>query len=102
MAVTELRRGFVARESYALVAREAGDDEQAVRYLPKRLGLHERDRGECPSREARIMALSHSDILFVAIARSHSVEVQTIRRDVIAYGLPADEPGRCALMESRR
>lgn len=94
MAVTELRRGFAARESYASVACEAGDGEQAVRYLPERLALHQRDRGECPSREALIIALSHSDILFVAVARAHSVEVQTIRRDVIAYGLPADEPGR--------
>ncbi|MEG9500296.1 MAG: helix-turn-helix domain-containing protein [Methylorubrum extorquens] len=86
MLVTELRPCFAAGESYASVAREAEVGEQVVRHLPERLGLRERFRGEGPSREAPIMALSHSDIPLVAIA----------------YGLPTDEPGRCALMESRR
>lgn len=98
----ELRRRFAAGESYASVAREAGVGAQAVRYRSERLGLRERVRGERPSREALIMALSHSDIPIVAITRALSVEAQTIRRAAIAYGLPADKPGRRTLMESRR
>ncbi|MGE7152392.1 hypothetical protein ACQKJ1_01455 [Methylorubrum rhodesianum] len=102
MVVTELRRGFAAGESYASVACEAEVGEQAVRYLPERLGLRERLRGEDPSRGAPIMALNYSDIPLIAIARALGVEAQTIRRAAIAYGLLTDEPGRCALMESRR
>lgn len=102
MPAAELRRRFAVGESYASVAREAGVGAQAVRYRSERLGLRVRVRGERPSREALIMALSHSDIPIVTIARALGVESQTIRRAAIAYGLPTDEPGRRALMESRQ